>query len=137
MTGAPTDGAAPLRLTLSSFGFKYGPQPDADWVIDVRVLDNPFWVPELRPFTGLDERVRRYVLDRPQTAEFLDRLVSLLGWTAATARARGRETLDVAVGCTGGRHRSVVVVGELAQRLAAPGVELTVRHRDVERPDPR
>ena len=137
MTGAPSDGAAPLQLSLSSFGFKYGPPPDADWVIDARILDNPFWVPELRRFTGLEEPVRRWVLDRPETSEFLDRVGDLLAWTTARARQRGRETLDVAVGCTGGRHRSVVVVSELAARLGGPDVAVSVRHRDVDRPDPR
>src|SRR5579862_4309590 len=123
VTGAPSEGAAPLQLTLSSFGFKYGPPATADWVVDARVLDNPFWVPELRRFTGLEEPIRRYVLDRTETTEFLDRVSDLLAWTAARAHQRGRETLDVAVGCTGGRHRSVVVVAELAQRLAGPGID--------------
>ncbi|MHB8719036.1 MAG: RapZ C-terminal domain-containing protein [Candidatus Dormibacteria bacterium] len=137
MTGAPRDGATPLRLRVSSFGFKYGPQPDADWVIDARVLDNPFWVAELRPFTGLEEPVRRFVLDNPDTVAFLERLTSLLRWTAQRAHGRGRESLEVAVGCTGGRHRSVVVATELGQRLASSEVAVTVCHRDVERPDPR
>jgi UPF0042 nucleotide-binding protein len=126
-----------LRLTVSSFGFKYGPPAEADWVVDSRVLPNPFWEPELRPLTGLDEAVRAFLLDRPETAELLDRSGSLLGWAVAQAQARGRSAVHVAVGCTGGRHRSVVVATELAGRLRGGGVAVQVRHRDVHRPDPR
>lgn len=132
--GAAGSGFA---LTLSSFGFKYGPQPEADWVIDARLLSNPFWEPELRPLTGLDPAVRAHVLDHPPGAEFVDRLAVLLRWTVDHMAARHRVRLHVAVGCTGGRHRSVVVATELAGRLRGEGVAVTLRHRDVERPDPR
>jgi UPF0042 nucleotide-binding protein len=130
-------GAAELLLTVSSFGFKYGPQPEADWVIDARLLHNPFWDPELRPLTGLDAAVRAAVLDHPPGAEFVDRLAGLLRWTVDGMAQRRRTRLHVAVGCTGGRHRSVVVACELAGRLRAEGVTVVLRHRDVERPDPR
>lgn len=126
-----------FRLTVSSFGFKYGPPGEADWVIDSRVLPNPFWEPELRPLTGLDDPVRRFLLDRPETAELVDRSAALLGWALVQARRRRRSAVHLAVGCTGGRHRSVVVAAELATRLAEPGVAVEVRHRDVHRPDPR
>ena len=133
------DGAMALELvlTLSSFGFKYGPQLEADWVVDARMLRNPFWDPELRPLTGLDPAVRAHVLDHPPGAEFVDRLAGLLRWTVDGMVQRHRTRLHVAVGCTGGRHRSVVVACELAGRLRAEGIEVVLRHRDVERPDPR
>ena len=126
-----------FRLTVSSFGFKFGPQSEADWLIDSRILANPFWEPDLRPLTGEDAAVRAFVLDRPETSVFLDRTASLLDWVIAQARARGRVVLHVAVGCTGGRHRSVVVATELSERLATDGVSVSLRHRDVHRPDPR
>jgi UPF0042 nucleotide-binding protein len=129
--------ASDLVLTVSSFGFKYGPQPEADWVVDARLLHNPFWDPQLRPLTGLDPAVRASVLDHPPGAEYVDRLAGLLRWTLDGMAQRHRTRLHVAVGCTGGRHRSVVVACELAGRLRAEGVTVVLRHRDVERPDPR
>lgn len=136
-TVAPADGLTAFRCTVSSFGFKYGPPTEADWVIDSRILANPFWEPALRPLTGLDEPVRAYLLARQESRELIDRTASLLDWVIAVAQARGRKALHVAVGCTGGRHRSVVVAGELAGRLAEGGVSVELRHRDVHRPDPR
>lgn len=130
-------GATGLRCTVSSFGFKYGPQAEADWVIDSRILPNPFWEPALRPLTGLDEPVRTFLLDHPETSQLIDRSAGLLAWVIDQAGRRGRRALHVAVGCTGGRHRSVVVATELAGRLAAGGASVDVRHRDVHRPDPR
>jgi UPF0042 nucleotide-binding protein len=126
-----------LRCTVSSFGFKYGAQTEADWVIDSRILPNPFWDPVLRPLTGLDAPVRDYVLGHPESAELVSRAAELLDWVIGMAEKRGRAALHVAVGCTGGRHRSVVVAGELADRLTARGIAVDVRHRDVHRPDPR
>jgi len=129
--------AAELVLTVSSFGFKYGPQLEADWVVDARMLRNPFWDPELRPLTGQHPAVRAHVLDQPPGAEFVDRLAELLRWTVDGMAQRRRTRLHVAVGCTGGRHRSVVVACELAGRLRGEGVAVILHHRDVERPDPR
>ena len=129
--------AAGLSLTVSSFGFKYGPQVEADWVVDVRFLPNPFWEPELRPLTGLDASVAAYVMGTTAGPELVARLSDLVGWVAEQAEAQGRHRLHVAVGCTGGRHRSVAVAAALAERLAEGGRPATVRHRDVERPDPR
>lgn len=135
---SPGNGAAvAFRCTVSSFGFKYGPQVEADWVIDSRVLPNPFWEPALRPLTGLDEPVRLFLLAHPEAGELIDRTAALLEWVIAQAQRRGRKALHVAIGCTGGRHRSVVVAVELAARLAATGMAVDVRHRDVHRPDPR
>ena len=131
------DHEATFRCTVSSFGFKYGPQLEADWVVDSRVLPNPFWEPELRPLTGLDEPVRSFLLETAESREFLERTGALLEWVLATARRRGREAMHVAVGCTGGRHRSVVIATELAAALAGDDVAVEVRHRDIHRPDPR
>jgi UPF0042 nucleotide-binding protein len=134
---APAGGEESLRVAVSSFGYKFGPQVEADWVVDVRFLRNPFWDPELRPRTGLDVEVRDYVLADPHTDELCDRLSELLSWASTHYAAKGRRHLAVAVGCTGGRHRSVVVAEELARRLRAENLEVTVRHRDVGKPDPR
>ena len=134
-----TAEADELVCSISSFGFKYGPQVEADWVIDVRFLPNPFWVPELRAKTGLDTEVSDFVLggsDGDGTA-LVDRLTSMLGWVLERAQAHGRRRLHIAVGCTGGRHRSVVVAEELARRLDGAGHAVRLSHRDVERPDPR
>ena len=128
---------AAMRVTVSSFGFKHGPQNEADWIIDVRFLRNPFWDPELRPATGLDPAVRAYVFEDEATAELCSRVEGLLRFTIAAAAAHRRRYLHVAIGCTGGRHRSVVIAEELGRRLAGEAVEVEVRHRDVERPDPR
>ncbi|HEY8675790.1 MAG TPA: RNase adapter RapZ [Candidatus Dormibacteraeota bacterium] len=126
-----------LRCTVSSFGFKYGPQIEADWVIDSRILPNPFWEPALRPLTGLDQPVRDFLLGQEVSREFIEKTAAVLEWVVAVARRRGRQAIHVAVGCTGGRHRSVVIAVELAARLAADGVTVGVRHRDLHRPDPR
>ena len=129
-----TDGKPGLVWTVSSFGFKYGIQFEADWVVDARILRNPHWVPELRPLTGHDARVRDYVLGQPAAIELVDRLQATLGWCGDRAAEHGRQRLHVAVGCTGGRHRSVVLATALAERLEAAGAAVQVRHRDVDRP---
>lgn len=134
---APGAPPATFHLVISSFGYKFGIELEADWVIDVRFLRNPFWELELRAQTGRDEPVRRYVLDDPRAPELCDRLVGLLSWTVAGYARHRRRLLHVAVGCTGGRHRSVVIAEELSRRLAAEGVRMSVRHRDMARPDPR
>lgn len=133
----PVAPEAPLLVTVSSFGYKFGPQPEADWVIDVRFLRNPFWEAELRPLTGLDGAVRAYVLADPRAGELQDRLTELLGWVTAQYAEHRRRFLHVALGCTGGRHRSVVIAEELGRRLRSERVEVVVRHRDVDKPDPR
>jgi UPF0042 nucleotide-binding protein len=134
---AAPEGRAAMVCTVSSFGFKYGPPVEADWVVDARFLRNPFWEPELRPLTGLDRAVHDFVWEQPQAQEFVDRLSSLLAWTLERAADAGRSRLHLAVGCTGGRHRSVVLAAAIAARLGEEGFPVMLRHRDVERPDPR
>ncbi len=134
---ASPDGRAAMVCTVSSFGFKYGPPVEADWVVDARFLRNPFWEPELRPLTGLDRAVHDFVWEQPAAREFVERLAGLLTWTLERAADAGRSRLHIAVGCTGGRHRSVVLAVELATRLGEGGLPVVLRHRDVERPDPR
>jgi UPF0042 nucleotide-binding protein len=131
------ESPAAVNVTLTSFGFKFGVPPDAEWVVDARVVRNPFWVAELRPFTGLDASVRDYVLEDPVAGELVDRIHELLLWSSRRYAERGRELLNVAVGCTGGRHRSVAIVEALAERLRDNRVMPTVVHRDVDIPDPR
>ena len=122
-----------LQVSLLSFGFKYGSPRDADLVIDVRFLPNPHWVDELRPLPGTDERVRTYVKGQQTYREFMRRLRSLLGFMVPGFVAEGKSYLTVAVGCTGGRHRSVVVVDDLAVFFRDKGLPATVEHRDVDR----
>jgi UPF0042 nucleotide-binding protein len=122
-----------LQVSLLSFGFKYGSPRDADLVIDVRFLPNPHWVDELRPLPGTDERVRTYVKGQQTYREFMRRLRSLLGFMVPGFVAEGKSYLTVAVGCTGGRHRSVVVVEDLAAFFRDKGLTATVEHRDVDR----
>lgn len=120
-----------MRLALVSFGFKYGLPLDAAMVLDVRFLPNPHFVSELKAFTGLDERVRDYVLTSDEGRSFLDRTTDYLSYLLPHFRQEGKRYLTVAVGCTGGRHRSVAVVYELARRLANQGIVAAMRHRDV------
>ncbi len=126
-------GRAPLHATVVSFGYKYGLPVDADLVVDCRFLPNPHWVPELRPRTGLDEPVRDYVLAQPGAAEFLDGYDALLQVVTEGYRREGKHFLTLAVGCTGGKHRSVAVGEELAARLRAHGADVQVVHRDLGR----
>jgi UPF0042 nucleotide-binding protein len=137
VVGGDATTAAAMRVTVSSFGFKHGPQTEADWVIDVRFLRNPFWDPALRPGTGLDQAVREYVFADPLAAGFCERVESLLRLTLGGYASHRRRYLHVAFGCTGGRHRSVVLAEEMARRLRDEAVEVDVRHRDVKRSDPR
>lgn len=124
---------AALRATVLSFGFKYGIPVDADVVLDARFLPNPHWVDELRPQTGLDADVNDYVLEFPQAREFLDRAAGLLDLMAAGYMQEGKRYVTIAVGCTGGKHRSVAMAENLAARLVRQGVESLVVHRDLGR----
>lgn len=128
--GAETEG---LKTTVISFGYKFGLPLDADIVLDVRFLPNPHWVDELRPFTGLDDPVRRYVLEREPTEQFLERTKDLFAMLLPGFQNEGRHYLTVAVGCTGGRHRSVVLAEELTAFMNEKGFAAKVIHRDVER----
>ncbi|MER6050734.1 RNase adapter RapZ [Streptomyces sp. BHT-5-2] len=125
--------APELRATVMSFGFKYGLPVDADMVIDCRFIPNPHWVPELRPFTGLNDEVSDYVFKQPGTKEFLDGYTDLLRLVAAGYRREGKRYVTIAVGCTGGKHRSVAMSEKLARRLTSDGVETVVVHRDMGR----
>jgi UPF0042 nucleotide-binding protein len=127
------DESAAMQILVLSFGFKHGVPLDVDNVLDVRFLPNPHWVEEMRPLTGLDEPVRRYVLGQPAAAEFLARAEHLLKFLVPAYVKEGKSYLTLAIGCTGGHHRSVVLAEEFAVRLRAMGYTPTVIHRDVER----
>jgi UPF0042 nucleotide-binding protein len=127
----------PMTVALSSFGYKFGLPAEAELVTDARMVRNPFWVPELRPHTGLDADVRDYVLGDPVASELIDRVRALVTWPAERPAGRGRDVLHVAIGCTGGRHRSVAIVEALGSHLREHGLVVTVTHRDVDQPDPR
>ncbi|QMU80549.1 RNase adapter RapZ [Streptacidiphilus sp. PB12-B1b] len=122
-----------LRATVMSFGFKYGLPVDADLVVDCRFLPNPHWVPELRSRTGTDEEVARYVFDQPGAKEFLDQYADLLRIVTEGYRREGKRYMTLAVGCTGGKHRSVAMSERLAKRLIADGLETVLVHRDMGR----
>jgi UPF0042 nucleotide-binding protein len=122
-----------VRATVVSFGFKYGIPVDADMVVDMRFLPNPHWIPELRPRTGLDDDVAEYVLAQPAAAKFLDRLDGLLEVVYAGFATERKQFLTLAVGCTGGKHRSVAISEEIAARMARHGLEVMVVHRDLGR----
>lgn len=125
------EGGQRLQITVESFGFKHGMPLDADIVMDVRFLPNPHWDEGLRPLTGHDPAVRDYVLERASTAEFLDRFDGLIGSLLPAYESEGKAYLTVAVGCTGGRHRSVAIAEELARRLRDRGVAVSCSHRDL------
>ena len=122
-----------MQTTVMSFGYKHGLPLDTDLVIDCRFLPNPHWVEHLRAQTGLDEPVRDYVMGQPVTAEFLDVLTSLLELLLPAYVAEGKSYLTLALGCTGGHHRSVVIAEEIASRLSERGYDPKVSHRDIGR----
>lgn len=128
-----TDRKASMRTAVMSFGYKYGIPLDVDLVFDCRFLPNPHWIPELRSQTGLDGPVREYVMEQPETAQFLDRLEKLFELLLPAYVKEGKAYLTVAVGCTGGRHRSVVLAEEVAKQVANLGFDPIVNHRDRER----
>ncbi|NDK30366.1 RNase adapter RapZ [Nesterenkonia haasae] len=128
------DGPITLRLNVMSFGFKYGVPADANYVADVRFIPNPHWVPELRPLTGQNALVRDYVLENEGAGEFVDRYVEALKPVLDGYRRENKHYATLAVGCTGGKHRSVAISEELARRLAQlPNVTVNVVHRDLGR----
>lgn len=120
-----------LQVSIESFGFKHGLPLDADIVMDVRFLPNPHWQEELRPLTGHDPKVRDHVLETAAGSEFVDRFDDLLAMLLPQYEGEGRSYLTVAIGCTGGRHRSVAIAEEIAGRLRARGVVVRTSHRDV------
>ncbi len=128
-----TEETIRLKVTVISFGFKYGIPVDADFVADMRFLPNPHWVPELRPLTGRDEPVAHYVKSQPGAAEFLDGYLPVLQQVADGYLNEGKRFMTVAVGCTGGKHRSVAMSEEIAARLALQGYDVRATHRDLGR----
>ena len=128
-----TEHTTSMRATVISFGFKYGIPVDADLVADMRFLPNPHWVPELRPLSGRDEAVAAYVKGRPGAEEFLTEYVELIRTVVEGYLREGKRFMTVAVGCTGGKHRSVAMTEEIAARLRALGVEARPVHRDLGR----
>jgi RNase adapter protein RapZ len=126
-------GRKPLLVSVVSFGFRYGIPADADLVFDVRFLPNPHFVPRLRPFSGKDPRVARYIRSFPQTGEFLRRIESLLSYLIPHYIQEGKSYLTVALGCTGGRHRSVALAEVIRRALQKKGYAAKVVHRDLDK----
>jgi UPF0042 nucleotide-binding protein len=124
-------GTSQMQVAVESFGFKHGLPLDADIVMDVRFLPNPYWDEQLRPLTGHDPAVRDYVIERAQTSEFLDSFDHMLKAIVPGYQSEGRSYLTIAIGCTGGRHRSVAIVEELADRLRGRGLAVRTSHRDI------
>jgi len=127
------EGQSVMRVTVLSFGFKYGLPVDADMVADCRFLPNPHWIPELAPQTGQDRSVKDYVLGQPGAEDFLRSYLDVVQITLNGYERSGKHFMTLAVGCTGGKHRSVVIAEELASRLAGPWPGVQVAHRDLGR----
>ncbi len=121
-----------MRIEITSFGHKYGLLA-ADIVLDMRCLENPYWVPALRELSGLNAPVREYILQDKDSAVYLQTMLTLMTMQAKLAEKRGCERLRIAVGCTGGRHRSVTAAVLLASRLREEGHTVSLHHRDIER----
>ena len=128
-----TDNGGAFEVIVQSFGFKYGIPPESDLVFDVRFLPNPYYVSDLRPLTGLDQGVRDYVFAGGQADEFMERLWGLVGWLLPRYEEEGKTALVIAVGCTGGHHRSVAIAHTLAERIRAQGWPVSESHRDLGR----
>ncbi len=125
--------SAALGVTVVSFGFRFGIPTHADLVLDVRFLPNPYFVAELKPFPGTDPRVADFVLSQPDAKSFLERLSDLLAFLIPRYRAEGKSYLTIAIGCTGGKHRSVALAAALAGRLSSGGQPVRLWHRDVDK----
>ena len=122
-----------MTIHLQSFGYRYGIPLESDLVMDVRFLPNPHFVPELKPFTGLDSRVRNFVLEKPETVQFLSRFEGLLEYLLPAYQREGKSYLTISLGCTGGRHRSVALVEELRGFFGRAGIAVKISHRDMEK----
>ncbi len=120
-----------MRVDVTSFGFKRGPLRVVDIMFDVRFLPNPYWVPELRDLTGLDEPVRDYVFSHPEAGEFLDKVNEMLDFLIPHYVAEGKSYLTIGIGCTGGQHRSVALTDAIGRHLSEAGVATAVHHRDM------
>lgn len=130
----PGDGEGPkLSAIVSSFGYKYGIPRDADLVLDCRFLPNPYWVPSLRDLTGTDNRVREYVLSTEDSTEYIALLRNLLSFLMPRFVAEGKSYVNIAIGCTGGKHRSVVLAEEIASILIDGGARPRITHRDIDK----
>lgn len=127
----PENPGDALQVSVISFGFKHGVPIDADMILDVRFLPNPHWDENLRPFSGLDQSVRDFVMNQDLSGDFLERLDSLMNLVLPAYVQEGRSYLTIGIGCTGGRHRSVAMVEEVAKRLTASGYHPRVTHRDI------
>jgi UPF0042 nucleotide-binding protein len=124
--------SARMRTRLMSFGFKYGVPVDADLILDVRFIENPFFIPELKDFSGLDAPVAQFVLGKPDAQGFIDRALALLEFALPRYEAEGKSYLTVGIGCTGGRHRSVAIAEHMGAALGQHlGLDIDVSHRDV------
>lgn len=126
-------GSSHFTVEVVSFGFRYGVPLDANLVMDVRFLPNPHFVTELRPYSGLEPKVRDFVLEQSETSAFMDHFFSLLNFLIPAYRREGKSYLTVAIGCTGGRHRSVAITQAVAARFEALGLKVRVSHRDIEK----
>ncbi len=126
-------GSEAMQISVLSFGFKHGVPRDIDNLFDCRFLPNPHWVESLRPLTGLDGPVRDYVLGQPEAGELLERVDDLLGFLLPAYEKEGKSYLTIAIGCTGGHHRSVTLAEELGGRLRARGYDPAVHHRDIDK----
>ena len=120
-----------MAISIVSFGYKYGMPVGMDLVLDVRFIPNPFFVPELKPLTGLDAKVRDYVLEQPEARQFIDEVSKLLDFLIPLYQREGKSYLTIGLGCTGGRHRSPVLAHELMERLTRAGFEGSVRDHDI------
>lgn len=121
-----------LIITVLSFGFKYGIPVDSDLVFDVRFLPNPFYIPELKHFSGMDDPVKNYVLKFEETAVFIDKLDDMLKYLIPHYLKEGKRQLIVSIGCTGGRHRSVTIANEIYEKLKKEGLQVNIEHRDID-----
>ncbi len=130
---ADVESVPSMRVDVSSFGFKRGTPRVVDLMFDVRFLPNPHWEPELRPLTGLDDAVRRYVFSYQEAGEFLAKTADMLDFLLPHYEAEGKSYLTIAVGCTGGRHRSVALAEAIGAHLRETGVDTSVHHRDIDR----
>ncbi len=125
------DSGDGLLITCMSFGFKYGTPLEADLVFDVRCLPNPYYISELKKLTGLDEAVREYVLKYEETQEFIDKLIAFLDYAVPLYRKEGKSELVIAIGCTGGKHRSVTIARLLTSHFIEEGQKSAIHHRDI------
>jgi UPF0042 nucleotide-binding protein len=128
---AQGDSGRPMTITLVTFGYKYGAPYDLDLLFDLRFLPNPHFVPELRPLSGEDRDVREYIMAKPDTRDFLDRLQGFIEYLLPRYRSEGKSYLTIGLGCTGGRHRSVAVARIVAETLLRSGYEVNIKHRDI------